>query len=80
MNWLGHSVSVSVPGTSANLGPGFDCLGLALGIRDELTISLRDEPGIRLKVSGCGAGEVRADEEHLVVRAVRRGFEHRAVA
>ncbi len=75
MNW-GQSITVSVPGTSANLGPGFDCLGMALGIRDELTITLEPQPGVRLKVSGCGSGQVPATEEHLVVRAVRFGLAH----
>lgn len=60
---------VRVPATSANLGPGFDTLGLALGYGDELTVVTRDEPGVRVRVSGVGAGEVPEDETNLVARA-----------
>jgi homoserine kinase len=68
-------VQVSVPATSANLGPGFDSLGLALGLRDTLTGEVRQEPGLELSVSGMGAGEVPLDESHLVYRAMCRAFE-----
>lgn len=69
-------VTVSVPATSANLGPGFDCLGLALDLRDELTAQLLDGPGARveIEVTGEGAGEVPQDRTHLVVRAMDATF------
>jgi homoserine kinase len=75
----GGAVLVSVPATSANLGPGFDTLGLALELRDELILRLT---GDRLLVhpyagdpaSGAGAG-VALDESNLVVRAARRAFD-----
>jgi homoserine kinase len=73
------AVTVSVPATSANLGPGFDCLGLALGLRDEITGEVVDG-GLVVEVSGEGAGEVPDDESHLVVRAMRAGFEALEVA
>jgi len=68
------TVRVSVPATSANLGPGFDSLGLALDLRDELE---GEVTGSRLvvEVTGAGAGEVPLDEDHLVVRAMRRAFD-----
>ncbi len=66
-------VRVSVPATSANLGPGFDSLGLALSLRDELVGEVLDE-GLRVEVSGAGAEEVPRDEDHLVVRSMRAGF------
>jgi homoserine kinase len=66
-------VRVSVPATSANLGPGFDSLGLALELRDELTASVTGE-GLRVEVVGEGAGHVSRDETHLVVRAMRATF------
>ncbi len=76
MNWFGQKVTVSVPATSANLGPGFDCLGLTLGVSDRLTVTATTEPGVRLAVTGCGAGEVPEDESHLVVRAIRRAIDN----
>ena len=74
------SASVRVPATSANLGPGFDCLGLALGILDEVTATVTPEPGVRVVVRGEGAAEVPADENHLVVRALRSTFDEIGVA
>jgi homoserine kinase len=67
-------VRVSVPATSANLGPGFDSLGLALSLRDELEAEVTDG-GLLVEVSGAGADGVPRDETHLVVRAMRVGFE-----
>lgn len=66
-------VRVTVPATSANLGPGFDALGLALESRDELIGEVTDS-GIEVDVLGCGAEDVPRDESHLVVRAMRMGF------
>ncbi|WP_460460551.1 homoserine kinase, partial [Angustibacter peucedani] len=68
------SVRVRVSATSANLGPGFDSLGLALGLHDEVEVRLGGAPGARVQVVGEGAGEVGEGDEHLVVRAVRVGL------
>jgi homoserine kinase len=68
-------VEVSVPATSANLGPGFDSLGLALGLRDVLTGEVRSEPGFEVTVNGMGAADVPLDESHLVYRAMCQAFE-----
>jgi homoserine kinase len=67
-------VRVSVPATSANLGPGFDSLGLALDLRDELEAELAGS-GVVVEVTGAGAGVVPLSEEHLVVRAMRTAFD-----
>lgn len=67
-------VRVSVPATSANLGPGFDSLGLALDLRDELQGEVLAE-GLEVEVHGAGAEQVPRDERHLVVRAMRVAFE-----
>lgn len=67
-------VTVTVPATSANLGPGFDCLGLALDLRDRLVGEVTGA-GLQIEVSGEGAGEVPGDETHLVVRAMHAAFD-----
>lgn len=63
-------VHVSVPATSANLGPGFDSLGLALDLRDELSAEVVAS-GLEVVVEGKGAADVPRDETHLVVRSMR---------
>ncbi|MCC2334503.1 homoserine kinase [Cellulomonas wangsupingiae] len=69
-------VRVRVPATSANLGPGFDALGLALGLHDEIEVRALGAPGVRVEVHGEGAGSVPDDETHLVVRALRAALDH----
>jgi homoserine kinase len=63
-------VRVRVPASTANLGPGFDALGLALALYDEVEVT-PVASGLRIEVHGEGAGQVPTDEEHLVVRALR---------
>jgi homoserine kinase len=80
MEWAERSVRVRVPATSANLGPGFDTLGLALGLHDEVEVAVTAS-GLGIEVSGEGAGEVHdAGERHLVVRALRVAFDDLNVA
>lgn len=67
------SVRVRVPATCANLGPGFDALGLALALHDDVTARVT-APGLTIDVTGEGVDAVVRDESHLVVRAMRRGF------
>jgi len=64
---------VSVPATSANLGPGYDCLGLALELRDELTAEIGGT-GLGIEVTGEGADSVPRDASHLVARAMDAAF------
>jgi homoserine kinase len=63
-------VTVRVPATSANLGPAFDCAGLALALHDAVDVEVTGS-GLSVEVSGVGAGELPTDESHLVVRAFR---------
>ena len=63
-----------VPASSANLGPGFDTLGLALGLYDEVEVAVAAD-GLVVEVDGEGAAGVPRDERHLVVRAMRRAFD-----
>lgn len=67
----GTSVHVRVPASSANLGPGFDSVGLALGVWDSCRATVTDEPGLRITVTGEGAGTVPLDESHLVHRTMQ---------
>jgi homoserine kinase len=64
----GDSVMVEVPASSANLGPGFDSIGLGLGITDRVQAIVGGE-GLRVSVVGHGADTVPADEGHLVWRS-----------
>jgi len=77
---LGVPVAVRVPATSANLGPGFDSLGLAHDLYDVVTVeAYRLTPGaptVTVEVDGEGAGAVPLDESHLVVRSLRAGLAH----
>ena len=68
-------VTVTVPATSANLGPGFDALGLALDLRDRLTAQVVEGP-TEITVRGEGAGSVPLDETHLVHRSMQAAFAH----
>jgi homoserine kinase len=75
MRWPDFAVRVRVPATSANLGPGFDALGLALGLHDEVEARVIPR-GLSLEVVGQGAEEVAdAGEKHLVARAIRAAFD-----
>jgi homoserine kinase len=73
---VGLSVAVKVPATTANLGPGFDTLGLALSLYDELSVTVRSTPGATVRVVGIGEGTVPLDETNLVVRAISHAFAH----
>ena len=66
---------VSVPATSANLGSGFDTFGLALDLRDRYAAQVLDDAVFDVDVSGEGADEVKKDKNHLVIKAMLRGFE-----
>jgi homoserine kinase len=67
-------VAVRAPATSANLGPGFDALGLALTLYDDVEARVA-AGGVTVAVTGEGAGELPADERHLVVRAMNEAFD-----
>jgi homoserine kinase len=80
----GQRLTVRVPGTSANLGPGYDSLGLALSIYDTLTVETLDSGELEFELSGEGAETLPRDSSHLVVRAVdlaldRLGFQRKGL-
>ena len=69
----GLTARAVVPASSANLGPGFDSLGLALSLYDEIVVETI-ESGLVVEVEGEGAGQVPLDSTHLVVRAIEHGL------
>jgi homoserine kinase len=73
MSWPAEAVTVRVPATSANLGPGFDALGLALARYDDVQV-LVTPGGLAIEVSGEGEDTSSAGEDHLIVRAMRAAF------
>ena len=77
----GQLVTVRVPATSANLGPGYDSLGLALSLHDTLTVETLASGELEFELSGEGAQTLPRDASHLVVKAItealhRLGFRH----
>lgn len=64
---------VEVPASSANLGPGFDCFGLALDWVDAVELAVTAE-GVAVELTGEGAGQLPRDGRHLVVAAARSGL------
>ncbi|GEB65762.1 homoserine kinase [Sinomonas atrocyanea] len=81
----GQRVTVRVPATSANLGPGYDSLGLALAMYDTVTVETHDGGGLAFELRGEGADTLPRDESHLVVRTLdaalaRLGYRHGGLA
>ena len=78
--FLAGPVNVSVPATSANLGPGFDALGLALDHRDRVTAQVTESIGVDVTVVGAGESTVPRDGTHLVYRSMLSALEHMGAA
>jgi homoserine kinase len=72
---MSAAVKVRVPATVANLGPGFDALGLALAMHLDIKIEPRRDT-VEIVVEGEGAEQLPADDSNLVVRAMNRFFDH----
>jgi homoserine kinase len=74
VTWATGPVTVRVPATSANLGPGFDSFGLALTLHDR--VSARLVPAdVEIRVDGVGADTADAGEQHLIIRSMRAAFD-----
>jgi homoserine kinase len=71
---VGVCVEVSVPASSANLGPGFDSVGCALGVWDTCRATVTGRPGLVVTVAGEGEGAVPLDATHLVHRAMQAAW------
>jgi homoserine kinase len=68
-------IQVQVPASTANLGPGFDCLGLALNMHDRYMAQVMDEVGVDIDVTGEGADNVLTTEKNLIIKAMYKGFD-----
>ena len=68
---LNRTIRVRVPGTSANCGPGFDAIGVACTIYNDLELTLKGEEGLIIEIEGEGAANIPADERNIVLRAIR---------
>jgi len=75
MRLTADHVRVTVPATAGNLGPGFDALGLALGVRDQVEVRAVAAARVDLEIEGEGAETLPRDETHLMVRAIRAGLD-----
>lgn len=68
-------MQVQVPASSANLGPGFDAFGLALGMHDRYVAQVLDDVMLDIDVTGEGADEVPRNDKNLLVKAMYKGFD-----
>lgn len=73
---MASRVVVRVPATTANLGPGFDCLGMALDLENEIRVEVGEGEGLHIHVGGSQAGTgIPTDERNLVFRSMMQAFE-----
>lgn len=73
--WNQDPVTIQVPATSANLGPGFDSLGLALTLHDDVTVKATDTGKVEIQITGEGQELADRGEDHLIVKVIRRTLE-----
>ncbi len=70
------SVTVIVPATTANLGPGFDCIGAALTLYNEFKFTRLEEGGLTIHVTGTEAERVQTDESNLLYQAFLKLYQY----
>jgi homoserine kinase len=70
-----NPIQVQVPASSANLGPGFDSFGLALGMHDRYVAQILDDEGLDIDVAGEGSEDLPRNEKNLLVKAMNKGFD-----
>ena len=66
-----RTVRVRVPATSANLGPGFDALGVACTLYNEMTLTLTHEPGLEIAARGEGSAYIPNDGRNIVWKSIQ---------
>jgi len=69
-------VTVTVPATTANLGPGFDCIGAALKLYNQFKFTRMEEGGLIITVTGEEAQRVQTDESNLLYQAFIKFYQH----
>ena len=69
-------ITVKVPATTANLGPGFDCIGAALKLYNQFEFTTLDVDGLIIQVSGMEAEKVQTDESNLLYQAFVKLYQH----
>ena len=67
-------LTVRAPATTANLGPGFDCLGMALNLHNYISMDFRSE-GLKIEVEGEGEAFIPQEEKNIVYQAALQVFE-----
>ena len=67
-----NTVKVRIPGTTANCGPGFDTIGMACTIYNELELTLSRSGSVEILVSGEGSNSLPKDERNIVIRSIRK--------
>ena len=70
------SITVKVPATTANLGPGFDCIGVALKLYNEFKFTILDTDELIIKVSGLEAPKLQTDENNLLYQAFVKLYQY----
>ncbi len=70
------TITVTVPATTANLGPGFDCIGAALKLYNEFKFTRLEEGGLIIHVNGTEAERVQTDESNLLYQAFVKFYQH----
>ncbi|MEH2202593.1 MAG: homoserine kinase [Nostoc sp.] len=70
------TITVTVPATTANLGPGFDCIGAALKLYNEFKFTRLEEGGLTIHVTGIEAERVQTDESNLLYQAFVKFYQH----
>lgn len=72
---VGDTAAVSTPASAANLGPGFDSVGLAIDLRDDYRVEVTAEAGLRIEFTGLGQGHLPNNENLLVARALKTALQ-----
>jgi homoserine kinase len=70
------STTITVPATTANIGPGFDCLGAALTLNNQFSFSVTNSDNVEIAVNGVEAENIQTSQDNLAYRAFVKFYEH----
>ncbi len=68
-------IIISIPATTANLGPGFDCIGVALNIYNEFKFTLTEDE-VNIKITGAEAHRLTTDKTNLLYKSYKEVYDH----